>query len=83
MRATRPARAGTRDSNLSDGRHYKLGGPGSPLGNPSRPKQHPTAPGWGGPGTIGTALPVGSEGLRSRRHHEVALWSAHPAHLSV
>ena len=70
-RATRPARAGTRDPNLSDGRDYKLSGLGSSSDELSRPKQHPTAPGWGGSGLIGTAQPEGQRGSDPRRHHKV------------
>jgi hypothetical protein len=50
--------------NLSDGLLYEPGG----VGRVTRPgtrrltrKQHKTAPGWGGPGTLGPARPGGSE----------------------
>ena len=54
--------------NLSDGRLYEPGGteraarPG-----PDRLKQHKTAPGWGGPGTVGPARSGGSEESRLPR----------------
>jgi hypothetical protein len=49
--------------NLSDGRLYEPGG--TAQHGLDRLKQHKTAPGWGGPGPIGSAQPDGSvEGSR-------------------
>ena len=62
-RAGRPVRrAGTRNPNQSDGRHYEPCGPGMPRGSPHPHAQHKTAPGWGGPGLIGKHSPTGQRG---------------------